>query len=97
MIASVVIAALACGFRLSGVASGSDPSPAAAPSTNTAAGSSTSSLVMDLTGEEEDVPGCGICGKLSGEREFRLAECGHLRRPGAGAACLHQLAPIGCG
>lgn len=53
------------------------PSTATVPSTNTAAGSSTSSLVMDLTGEEEDVPGCGICGKLSGAREFRLAECGH--------------------
>ena len=57
-------------------ASQSVPNPAAAPSTNTAAGSGTS-LVMDLTGEEEDVPGCGICGKLSGAREFRLAECGH--------------------
>ena len=54
------------------------PSPATVPSTNTAAGCSTSSLVMDLTGEEEDVPGCGICGKLTGAREsFRLAECGH--------------------
>ena len=51
---------------------------AAAPSTNTAAGPSTSALVMDLTGEEEDVPGCGICGKLTGPREsFRLDECGH--------------------
>ena len=43
-----------------------------------AAGSSTSALVMDLTGEEEDVPGCGICGKLTSARDsYRLDECGH--------------------
>ena len=61
-----------------GAAGSSRAGAASVPSTNTAAGSSTSALVMDLTGEEEDVPGCGICGKLTGAREsFRLDECGH--------------------
>ena len=55
------------------------PSRAGPSTKNTAAGnSSKSALVMDLTGEEESVPGCGMCGKLTGAREsYRLDECGH--------------------